>query len=127
MHQIVQLLLGTVCEEPQKTTPKNCTNSTKEFSEQFKGTYPVKQGLSGKSHQKVHPRVRKIFVAQILATGKYGCTEVRVYPAECGEQLGRDPKKLVLMTFWVERTFWDSSLLVSLTLCQRFSNMPSVK
>ena len=26
-----------------------------------------------------------------LATGKYGCTEVRVYPAECGEQLGRDP------------------------------------
>ena len=26
-----------------------------------------------------------------LATGKYGCTEVRVYPAECSEQLGRDP------------------------------------
>ena len=26
-----------------------------------------------------------------LATGKYGCIEVRVYPAECGEQLGRDP------------------------------------
>ena len=25
------------------------------------------------------------------ATGKYGCREVRVYPAECGEQLGRDP------------------------------------
>ena len=57
-----------------------------------------------------------------LATGKYGCTEVRVYPAECGEQLGRDPSKigssksLVLKSFWVERTFWDSSLLVSLTL-----------
>ena len=29
-----------------------------------------------------------------LATGKYGCTEVRVYPAECGEQLGRDPSKI---------------------------------
>ena len=26
-----------------------------------------------------------------LATGKYGCTEVRVYPTECGEQLGTDP------------------------------------
>ena len=26
-----------------------------------------------------------------LATGKYGCTEIRVYPAECGEQMGRDP------------------------------------
>ena len=26
-----------------------------------------------------------------LATGKYGHTEVRVYPAECGEQLARDP------------------------------------
>ena len=31
---------------------------------------------------------------QLLATGKYGCTEVRVYPAECSEQLGRDPSKL---------------------------------
>ena len=57
-----------------------------------------------------------------LATGKYGCTEVRVYPAECGEQIGRDPQKfgssksLVLKRFWVERTFWGSSLLVSLTL-----------
>ena len=45
-----------------------------------------------------------------------------MYPAECGEQLGRDPNKigssksLVLKSFGVERTFWDSSLLVSLTL-----------
>ena len=33
----------------------------------------------------------KPWFRQELATGKYGCTEVRVYPAECGEQLGRDP------------------------------------
>ena len=25
--------------------------------------------------------------------GKYGCRKVQVYPAECGEQLGRDPSK----------------------------------
>ena len=57
-----------------------------------------------------------------LATGKYGCTEVRVYPTECGEQLGRDPSKigsskfLVLKSFSGEGTRWNSSLLVSLTL-----------
>ena len=55
------------------------------------------------------------------AVGKYGRTVVRVYPAECGEQLGRGPlkigssKSLVLKSFWVERTFWDSSLPVSFT------------
>ena len=48
----------------QKRTPKpkNRTNSTKEFSEQFEGVtghYPLKQGLWGKSHQKVHPKVRR--------------------------------------------------------------------
>ena len=57
-----------------------------------------------------------------LVTGKYGCTEVRVYPAECGEQLGTDPSKigssksLVLKGFSGEGTLWDSSLPVSLTL-----------
>ena len=57
-----------------------------------------------------------------LATGKYGCTEVRVYPAECGEQLGTDPSKfgssksLVLKSLPGEGTLWDSSLPVSLTL-----------
>ena len=57
-----------------------------------------------------------------LVTGKYGCTEVRVYPAECGEQLGTDPSKigssksLVLKSFSEEGTLWDSSLPVSLTL-----------
>ena len=30
---------------------------------------------------------------QKLATGKYGCRKVQVYPAECAEQLGRDPSK----------------------------------
>ena len=57
-----------------------------------------------------------------LAKGKYGCTEVRVYPTECGEQLGTDPSKigssksLVLKGFSGEGTLWDSSLPVSLTL-----------
>ena len=32
--------------------------------------------------------------SQPLATGKYRCTEVQVYPAECGEQLGRDPSEI---------------------------------
>ena len=45
-----------------------------------------------------------------------------MYPAECGEQLGRDTseigssKSLVLKRFWREGTLWDSSLPVSLTL-----------
>ena len=45
-----------------------------------------------------------------------------MYPAECGEQLGRDPSKfgssnsLVLKSFSREGTLWDSSLLVTLTL-----------
>ena len=60
-----------------------------------------------------------------LATGKYGCTEVRVYHAECIQQLGRDPSKigssksLVLKSFFwtgntlgllplVSLTFWDT-------------------
>ena len=56
------------------------------------------------------------------ATGKYGCTKVRVYPAECDKQLGRDPSKngssksLVLKSFSGEGTLWDASLPVTLTL-----------
>ena len=56
-----------------------------------------------------------------LATGKCGSTEVWVYPAEWGQQLGRDPSKsgssksLVLKRFSGEETLWDSSLLVTLT------------
>ena len=55
-------------------------------------------------------------------TGKYGCRGVRVYPTECGEQLGRDPSKngssksLVLKSLSGEGTLWDSSLPVALTL-----------
>ena len=47
-------------KEPQ--SPKNRTNSAKEFSEQFEGLTghdPLKQGFWGKSHQKVHPKVRR--------------------------------------------------------------------
>ena len=35
-----------------------------------------------------------VYVPFLLAMGKYGCTEVRVYPAECGEQLRTDPSKI---------------------------------
>ena len=51
-------------------------------------------------------------MAVCLATGKYGCRKVRVYPAECGEQLGRDlskngsSKSLVLKIF-----FWGGHAL----------------
>ena len=57
-----------------------------------------------------------------LATGKYGCRKARVCPAECGQQLGRDPSKhgssksLVLKSFSGEGPFWDLSLPVTLTL-----------
>ena len=67
-------------------------------------------------------KIRKHYGKITLATGKYGCTEVWVYPAECGEQLGTDPSKigssksLVLKSFSGEGTLWDSSLPVSLTL-----------
>ena len=51
--------------------------------------------------------------------GKYGCRKVRVYPAGCGEQLGRIPSKngsskflFFLKSFSGEGTLWDSSLLV---------------
>ena len=62
------------------------------------------------------------FYKQKLTTVKYRCTEVRVYHAECGEQLGRDPSKLgsskslVLMSFageglLVSLIFWDTPVL----------------
>ena len=66
--------------------------------------------------------VENVYVL-FLAKGKYGCTEVRVYPTECGEELGTDPSKigssksLILKSFSGEGTLWDSSLPVSLTLC----------
>ena len=62
-----------------------------------------------------------------LATGKYGCTEVRVFRGTGVSRRVRQThwerslKNCELQIscfeeFWVERTFWDSSLLVSLTL-----------
>ena len=65
------------------------------------GTSPTKQRLVATS--------RPEFVTYLLATGKYGCTEVQVYPVECGQQLGRDPsnfgssKSLVLKSFFLGR------------------------
>ena len=50
----------------------------------------VWSSLSSKKDLKTHPMIPS---KNLLATGKYGCRKVRVYPAECGEQLGRDPSK----------------------------------
>ena len=52
------------------------------------------QTLSLSAHQDAYKEFPKGSETQSLATGKYGCTEVRVYPAECGEQLGKDPSKI---------------------------------
>ena len=60
--------------------------------------------------------------------GKYGCAKVRVYPVECGEQLGRDPSKigssksLVLKSSSGEGTHWDSSS--SIEPLKRFDRTP---
>ena len=49
---------------------------------------------------------------QTLAKGKYGCTEVRVYPTECGEQLGTDPSKIgELQIPCFEEFFWGGNTL----------------
>ena len=55
----------------QKRTPKpkNRTNSAREFSEQFEGFAGhcrLKQGFWGKSHQKVHPKVRRNLCRKVL-------------------------------------------------------------
>ena len=47
------------------------------------------------------------FINLLLGQGKYGCRKVRVYPTECGQQVGRDPSKngnsksLVLKTLFI--------------------------
>ena len=55
-----------------------------------------------------------------LATGKYRCTKVEVYPVECSQKLERDPSNNVscesLVLKSAEGTLWDPSLPVSLTL-----------
>ena len=53
----------------------------------------------------VRARIPGLHPKSILAKGKYGCTEVRVYPAECGEQLGRDPSKTGSSKSPVSRVF----------------------
>ena len=56
------------------------------------------------------------------AVGKYGCRKLRVHSSAWRQQLGRRSLKQwelvlkVLFCFLGERTFWDSSLVVSLTL-----------
>ena len=47
------------------------------------------------------------FINLFLGQGKYGCRKVRVYPTECGQQVGRGPSKngnsksLVLKTLFI--------------------------
>ena len=60
-----------------------------------------------------------------MATGKYGCRKVRVYPADCSHQLGRNPSRrgrppkcLLLKSFSGEGTLWDLSLLVTIALAR---------
>ena len=45
-------------------------------------------GGSAKKSPKTPEKVKQYWKS-LLATGKYRCREVRVYPAECDEQLGR--------------------------------------
>ena len=59
-----------------------------------------------------YSELRAVIVLR-LATGKWGCTEIRVYPTECGKQFGRVPSKigstsLVLKSFWVERNVFGT-------------------
>ena len=60
--------------------------------------------------------------ARKLATGSTGVQRYRCIPRSAANNLGEIPKNLgapnllFLKSFRVERTFWDSSLLVSLTL-----------
>ena len=64
------------------TKPKNRTNSTKEFSGQFKkvaGSIPSKTRAWSKSHQKVHPNVRQNL-----------CHRVSLWHLVCPQALGRE-------------------------------------
>ena len=62
-----------------------------------------------------------IFAARHQDASQGPLGKVRVYPTECGEQLGRDlsksgsSKSLALQSFSGEGTLWDSSLPVALT------------
>ena len=77
------------------------------------------QYSSGGSMKKATSEKRK---GPRIGDGEVRVYKVRVYPAECGEQLGRGPsnngssKSLVPKSFSGERTLWDKSLPVTLTL-----------
>ena len=59
---------------------------------------------------------------QQLATGKYGCTEVRVYPTECSKQLGRDPSKNgSSKSFVLKGGFWGGNTLGFVPSCRPHS------
>ena len=54
-----------------------------------------------------------------LVTGKYGCTEVRVYPAECGQQLGTDPSKnRSSKSLVLKGVFWRGNALGLVPSCR---------
>ena len=81
------------------------------------------QAMDTKQHNHVHTTTVSSFVLVTQSTARCtGHKKVRVYPEECGQQLGTDPSKngssksLVLKSFSGERTLWDSSLPVSLTV-----------
>ena len=60
-----------------------------------------------------------------LATGKYGCREVRVYPTECGEQLGRDPSKNGSSKPLVSKgVFWGGNTLGLVPSCRPPTSPP---
>ena len=53
-------------QEPKRTKAKNCTNSTKEFSEKVEGTTQQNKGLEANRTRKLTRKFGKIFVAKVL-------------------------------------------------------------
>ena len=68
-------------ENNRKTAPKG--------AEWVPGKDPAKQLKNDRNIRKI-----VVLMVSVLVTGKYGCRQVRVYPAECSEQLGSDPSKM---------------------------------
>ena len=89
--------------QKRTTKPKNRTNGTKEFSEQFEGVtgrFPVKQGLWGKSHQKVHPNVRQnlchtVSLWYLVCPRKKGSVEPQELPSNPSERDLRTTDKVL--------------------------------
>ena len=105
----------------QKRTPKpkNRTNSAKEFFEQFEGVaghYPLKQGVWGKSQQKVHPKVRR----NLCRKSSLG------YPF-CPRRLSEVTQKPFLSSgsLSLQCRHWESSkVLAGLAFCEMLSQYP---